>query len=204
MHVNKASIVLFLLLSTGVNALELNANCNSNCRTSYGELLGVTPSGVKAYSNCNGQCISFSSNKIDEKFTGIKWQCVEFARRWLMINKRLSFKGIDIAANIWTDINVYQDEFDDAIELATYENGSEVWPRKGDLIIYDKKLFGTGHVAVVIEVDSNNSVVYVAEQNYKNNKWKGLYSRKISYELIGNKFYIKDKLLLGWKQIVNK
>ena len=59
------------------------------CITTYGEKLGEN-NGVEAYSNCRALCVNREPNNISGKslslnkdvYTGIKWQCVEFVRRW--------------------------------------------------------------------------------------------------------------------------
>ena len=57
----------------------------------FGTVLGVAPGGVPAYS-CDYETWKEPREQRnwrhshDGVFTGAKWQCVEFARRWLLIN----------------------------------------------------------------------------------------------------------------------
>lgn len=39
--------------------------CVSDCASPYGQVLGATPGGVRAYSNCNGRCVVFEPNRVD-------------------------------------------------------------------------------------------------------------------------------------------
>lgn len=187
------------MASANVHALD-NFKCNSNCVTGYGELLGKTKNGVEAFSNCNNKCIVFEQNFFDNSVSGIKWQCVEFARRWLMENYGLMFKSVNIAADIWSDVDSYINiENDSKMSVTSILNGSTSLPVRGDLLIYNKSLFGTGHVAVVTAVSVKDKQIYIAEQNYKNEKWMEDHSRSIMYKEVEGRFWLDESDLLGWK-----
>jgi len=176
--------------------------CHSHCVSPYGQVLGETSSKVIAYSNCNNQCVDYTSNKINHVYTGIKWQCVEFARRWLLVNHGVVFDSINTAADMWAQINEYKEVgFGDKVQLETYKNGSEKMPIRGSLLIYEKALFSTGHVAVVVSIDKIKKNIYIAEQNFKNLKWPSNYSRAISYSKKGDTYWVHDEFLIGWKSI---
>lgn len=136
---------------------------------------------------------------------GIKWQCVEYARRWLYQNKNLSFNEVDYAYEIWTKINFYFDpDQDKKIPTANYLNKASRAPRVGDLLIYAKQFLQTGHVAVITEVDLEKKIVQVAEQNYNNQMWTKNYSREIVINITGLKtpnYELKEDYLLGWQSI---
>lgn len=182
---------------------ELPASCSSDCAAPYGVILGKTASGTASFSNCKADCVVFDPNK-DEKgtYTGIKWQCVEFARRWLMQNRGLSFGDVDVAADIWEKIDHFS-SLADGRENATlnYPNGSAVAPRQGDLLIYAREFLGTGHVAVVTSVDNGKGLVAVAEQNFENKKWPGQYARKIELIRRHGHYWLLDAYVLGWKRL---
>ena len=73
--------------------------------------------------------------------------------------------------------------------------------QKGDLLIYSQQFRGTGHVAVVSEVDSGNKLIYVSEQNNFNAKWENDYARAIPYVLLGGNIWVLDAYLIGWKRV---
>ena len=56
---------------------------------------------MPAYSNCNSNCVIFEPNHQQDIYTGIKWQCVEYARRWLLEEQGVVFGDVEIAADIW-------------------------------------------------------------------------------------------------------
>ena len=178
--------------------------CHNNCVNSYGKILGETTNKVVAYSNCNNQCVDYTINKVNHVFTGIKWQCVEFVRRWLFINKGLVFDSVNTAADMWQKTNVYKEVgFEDEVQVESYKNGSKKIPERGSLLIYNRALFSTGHVAVVVSIDKVNNIIYVAEQNYENKRWLSNYSRTISYDKKGDGYWLHDDFLIGWKSIKN-
>ena len=111
---------------------------------------------VPAYSNQNGQTNSSESNYIN---TGIKWQCVEYARRYLQTTRGITFDNVDGAFEIpsakFTTL--------DGTNLLRKTNDLKV----GSLVIWHKKYKHNspyGHVAVVSKIMPNG--IYVAEQNY--------------------------------------
>jgi len=180
---------------------QMPAACTQACINPYGTVLGTAQGNVPAYSNCKIGCVIFEPHYEWEVYTGIKWQCVEYARRWLYSQRGLVFGDVKYAVDIWQDITFYKDpENGNTVPVVNYPNGSSTRPARGDLLIYDKSLFGTGHVAVVTEVDDDRGVVRVAEQNFTNTRWQDNYSREIPLVHKDGHYYLEDDFLLGWKR----
>ncbi|MBZ0091563.1 MAG: CHAP domain-containing protein [Sulfuricellaceae bacterium] len=182
---------------------ELPPSCNTDCVTPYGEVLGRTADGTRSFSNCKAACVVFDPNRDEQgRYTGIRWQCVEFARRWLVQNRGVSFGDVDVAADIWDKVDHFSRVSDGREEAAdNYPNGSAVLPQQGDLLIYAREFLGTGHAAVVTAVDSAKGKVAVAEQNFKNQKWPGHYARNIEFIERHGHYWLLDGYLLGWKHM---
>ena len=201
------NLLLFALLAAAISIayaenteISLPPACQTECKTPYGTLLGESPRGIKAYSNCQSGCVIFEPNRWNGTYTGIKWQCVEYARRWLLINTGTVFGDVDIAADIWDRIDKLTDvKTKQSVPLESHLNGSIQAPEVGDLLIYAQAFNGTGHVAVVTGVDIKNGMLEVSEQNFNNESWTGDYARKLT--LINNQgnYWILDGYLLGWK-----
>jgi glutathionylspermidine amidase/synthetase len=187
-----------------IAATALPEACQSDCVTPYGQVLGAAPGTVTAYSNCNAKCVVVSPNKENGTYTGIKWQCVEFARRWLLDNQGVVYGDVDTAADIWNKIQSVTRVADNRqFPLQPYLNGSPEPPQVGDLLIYAKEYLNTGHVAVVTEVDLKVGVIRVAEQNFLNQKWPAnTYARQIDTVRRDGKYWVLDAYLLGWKRAV--
>jgi len=197
----------FLLLigvyasSVSAEALSLPQDCTESCVTPYGAVLGTTADGTQSYSNCQAKCVVFDPNRLDGIYTGIKWQCVEFTRRWLIRNRGLTFGDVDVAADMWALNSLTRLRDQASVPLKTYENGSPQQPRRGDLLIYGREFLGTGHAAIVLSVDYRKGIVRVAEQNFRNQKWPGHYARSIQFISKNGRYWLLDAYLLGWKQV---
>lgn len=175
--------------------------CQTHCASPYGQVLG-TVNQVTAYSNCNAQCVVRSPNYDQGTYTGIKWQCVEFARRWLLTQTGVVYGDVDTASDIWKLTTVTRPADNHTLPFETYTNGSHTAPQVGDLLIYAKEFLNTGHVAVITHVDLEEGEVRVAEQNFANLPWTADYARTISLVKQADNYWILDAYLLGWKHVV--
>jgi hypothetical protein len=145
----------------------------------HGMLLGTTVDGVKGF-NCNYDNNPEETSEEYERssfsngiYTGMKWQCVEFARRYWIQVYGVVLPPVSWAAHIF--------KMTTASRLGDYwivpirglpDKGTQP-PRKGDLLIYaSTPNQRVGHVAVIVEVLPNS--IRVAEQNNDNDQmWKG-------------------------------
>ena len=184
-----ASIVAFLIY---------NENKDPKHRSlQFGEVMGEVD-GIKAYSNYLAPKLENSeSNYYHKQFTGIKWQCVEFVRRYLIIKKQITFDQVDFAYNIM-DLKYFKTIHNvERVLIYKYKNG-DTFPQINDLIIWDKDVDDkkTGHVAVILEI--YNDYVKIGEQNWSNCKWEHKnYSRRIPIVNKNSKHYLKDKHIIG-------
>jgi len=208
----KALCIALLLISTAkadspevVKAeADIPAACKTKCVHEYGLTLGSSPAGIPAYSNCNAECVIFEPHHLQNIYTGIKWQCVEYARRWLLHEYGVVFGDVDIAADIWGLQSVVNPLTDEKFVLQSIVNGSNMLPQRGDLLIYVEEYLQTGHVAVVVKVDEEKQVVQVAEQNYLNTKWGAKFAREISYSKIKDRYWLLDAYLIGTKRVLRE
>ena len=190
-------------------------SCDNNCVTNFGSVLGEVD-GAIGYSNCKSTCIkpeySFmnlttkeisihSSNPNNDAlhYIGVIHQCVEYARKWWMLNQGITFGSIDSAFEI-----LYLTEAKDIYNhskfpLARSINGSAKRPpTRGDLIIYgadrNNPNWRHGHVAVVVNVDLKMGIVAIAEENYNNQPWQNpkSYSRQLRLFKVGNYYTLLD------------
>jgi len=183
-------------------AQSIPQQCETNCETRYGLELGSSPAGISAYSNCNSDCVIFEPNQFKNIYTGIKWQCVEYARRWLLHELGVVYGDVDIAADIWNLDQVTNPITGQVFKFDSMLNGSMTKPQRGDLLIYGREYLGTGHIAVVVAINEKQSILLIAEQNYLNTKWSGKFSREISYIKKAKQFWLLDTHLIGWKRVI--
>lgn len=199
---------LYVLSSPGLaeeSKTALPQACAKQCATTFGTLLGKSK-GVAGYSNCHPDCESDEWNiiTIDGKSvkTGMKWQCVEYARRWLNQRSKYTFASIDHAYQIWDLQSATSLVSQQTKSWLKYANGTtKEQPQANDLLIYNTKQGIHGHVSVITEV--KDGLVYIAEQNYANAPWeKPHYARSIPLikDEKGN-YSLKDLGVIGWMRI---
>ncbi|OMJ81967.1 hypothetical protein SteCoe_17453 [Stentor coeruleus] len=165
---------------------------------SFGTVLG-SYKNVEAYSNSR---INHNSGKnyINKHYTGYKYQCVEYSRRFLIITKQITFANIKCAYNIW-DLIVFQNLITgENFDILKFENGSFIPPKEDCLLIYNKGYkIPYGHVAVITKVNLSKGYVKIAEQNEREKIWKRNYARKLYIKCSQGKFIIQDKYpIIGW------
>ena len=140
----------------------------------FGEIIGITDQGVIAFSNENSD---HQSNYYQGIYTGLKYECVEFARRWLIIVYNITFDSVDHAKDIY-NLNYFSNN----IPIKKCINGSSDKISFSDLVIWTNQgeFKEYGHVAVVVKIKNNQ--IYIAEQNTTNKSWNGKkYSRKLLF-----------------------
>ena len=168
----------------------------------YHEILGTASSNVPAYSNGNDEHFSGESNGLHGIFTGYKWQCVEYARRWLLLRKTCTFRSIPTAGDMWTDLRYLERVTDgQKIPLVTHANGSSTKPMKDSILIYPRSQhLPFGHVAIITDVGTD--YVRIAEQNFRFHSWPSNYARQIPITYEQGRYFLRDRYRIsGWMEI---
>lgn len=178
----------------------------------FGTVLGYAPGNVAAYSSDYpsadpAQLPNRQSyrNHVDGVYTGYKWQCVEFARRWLLLNRGYVFDDIAMAYDIFRLQQVRVVGNNTTLPLHSFRNGSRRHPEPGCMLIWNEggEFDVTGHVAIVTEVFEDR--IRVAEQNVTHQRWpEGCdYSRELVVRIDDDGSYwircsYDDASILGW------
>ncbi len=178
----------------------------------FGTLLGVAPGDVAVYSSDYDSADDRAlptrhsyRNYIDDIYMGYKWQCVEFARRWLYLNLGYVFDDVAMAYDIFRLDAVRVVRENRILPLRSFRNGSKRRPEYGCLLIWNEggEFETTGHVAVVTEV--TDAYVRVVEQNYRHECWPAGqdYSRQIPATISEDDNYRLEcsagsAAILGW------
>lgn len=145
-------------------------------------LQGVTPHGTPAFSNQNDETFTAEVSKSGHFATGFRWQCVEFARRWLWDAKGLILPSIPMAAHIFYLGYVHDPALNRDVPTKSTRNGTTEPPVADSLIIYaqDSENF-VGHVGVIVE--ATETYIRVADQNRFFHHWEGkTYSKEFPVE----------------------
>lgn len=170
----------------------------------YNQVLGIASSNVPAYSNGNDEYFSGERHFVHGIFTGFKWQCVEFARRWLLLRKTCIFRNIGSASDAWQDLPSIERVTDGRkFPLIAHLNGSSVMPKKDSLLIYPRcRDLPFGHIAIITDVTRDG--IRIGEQNYHFHRWSGNYARQIPMKFKDGGYQLKDRYaIIGWMEIVD-
>ena len=144
----------------------------------FGSIIGIAPGNVPVYSSDyeSADDTEFPDRKsyrsyLDGQYMGQKWQCVEFARRWLYVNFGCVFDEVAMAYDIFRLRSVRHVESGGRLPLAAFRNGSKRAPEPGGMLIWDEggKFSTTGHVAIITEVGAD--FIRIAEQNFRHHAW---------------------------------
>jgi CHAP domain len=156
--------------------------------------------GVKVYYNGGVSHTDGRNTAADGYNIGMKWQCVEFVKRYYY--EYLHHKMPDTFGNAkdFYDIKLADSTFNTARGLWQYSNvGSKRPPKPNDIIVYSGTLSNPyGHVSIVYAVQKNNDgsqSVFVIQQN------PGPYGKsRVSYPLAlkNGKYRIANDRILGW------
>ena len=133
---------------------------------------------------------------------GLKWQCVEYARRWTFVRKGAIFPSVEGAKDMWNQLTYVQRVVDQKrYALKRHENGSPYPPRNESYLIYpQQKDMPYGHVSVIVQVLPR--AIRVAEQNFYFTYWKHHFAREIPVTLRDGRYYIEDQYqVYGWMEI---
>jgi glutathionylspermidine amidase/synthetase len=133
----------------------------------FGTLLGYAPGGVAIYSSnyssLNPQDYPDDAtfrSYIGNEYMGHKWQCVEFARRFLFLTYGFVFTDVGMAYEIFSLRFLREVVNDNILPLQAFANGSRRPPIAGSLLIWQKggEFKHTGHVAVITQLVGNKVV----------------------------------------------
>ncbi len=178
----------------------------------FGAVLGIAPGDVPAYSSdyetADDRLLPNRHayrSYLDGIYMGYKWQCVEFARRWLYVNRGYIFDDVAMAYEIFRLRSVRLVKEDRMLPLRSFRNGARRHPEPGCLMVWSEggEFERTGHVAVVTEVYPDR--IRLAEQNVGHRPWvNGCdYSREIPARITEDGAYwvrgsFSDASILGW------
>lgn len=150
--------------------------------------------GVMVYYNGSVTNVSGRNITKDNYNLGLKYQCVEFIKRYYY--EYLKHKMPDTYGHAKDYFNkaVPDGGKNEARNLIQYTNGSKAKPKPNDILILSPTVFNQyGHVSIVVKVTDDR--VEVIQQN------PGPFSgsrEKYSLGYNNNQWTIKNKRILGW------
>ena len=170
--------------------------------------VGVALSQLEAHSEVS--CSIWCGMKL---YYGCKYQCVEFARRWLIHALGVTFGDVVMAFEIFDMQSAFSVREEAPIPWLSVNNGSAARPEIGSALIWTAggQFEGTGHVAIITEVGDDH--VNIAEQNVFHVAWPDgqNYARSLSliHDTATGGYTIMDPRLVegtrisGWKTLAD-
>lgn len=150
--------------------------------------------GVKVYYNGRIGNVSSRSLSADQYNFGLKYQCVEFVKRYYYEHLRHKMPDTYGHAKDFFISNLPDGAFNEQRALAQYRNPSQSKPQVNDLLVYSPTLFNPyGHVAIVSAVQPNS--MEIIQQN------PGIWGNpRQRYQLVeeAGRWRIKKQRILGW------
>ncbi len=123
---------------------------------------------------------------------GLKWQCVEFVKRYYYEHLNHKMPNSYGHAKDFFNANLLDGVLNKDRNLNQFTNGSASKPKLNDLVIFKGNTFNPyGHVAIISKVDDDE--IEVVQQNVGKN------SREIfDLDFKNEKWTIDDSSILGW------
>jgi surface antigen len=193
MKIKHGLYLLIGLLFIGVAGLWIVKHVNLNPSYTIGQPIDSL-NGVYVYYNGGASNVSGRNLMADGYNLGLKYQCVEFVKRYYY--EYLNHKMPDSYGNAkdFFDLKLKDGQKNKQRDLIQYQNPSQTKPKVGDLLIFKGTIFNKyGHVAIVSKVTDRE--IEIIQQN----PGQFAQSRKtISLNKQGDKWQIKKKRILGW------
>ncbi len=123
---------------------------------------------------------------------GLKWQCVEFVKRYYYKHLNHKMPNSYGHAKDFYNMNLNDGELNRDRNLLQFSNGSKLKPKVDDLVVFKGNMFNSyGHVAVISKV--SDSEIEIIQQNV------GTTSREtFTLKFKNNLWYVRKSSILGW------
>lgn len=192
MVILKKIIMVSVLVFVVVVVYILSTYCNLNVNMQRGTVVDSL-NGVYVYYN-GGVNQASGRNVVDGYNIGMKYQCVEFIKRYYYEYYHHKMPDSYGHAKSFFDKKLSNGEINVSRGLIQYKNGEGVLPQIGDICVFDGYLFNPyGHVAIISRVSIDE--VELIQQNYGymsgSRKHLGLAKSGLGWK-------IQNKRILGW------
>jgi surface antigen len=156
-------LVFVLLAACGV--LFAIQQYENKCSPVVSKEIGVETDSykeVKVFNNGEDYVKDYGKNySKDGYYYGLKWQCVEYIKRFYYDAKGHKMPDVLGHAKDFFDESVNQGELNKKPNLLQYRNGDNMKPHPDDLIVFTDTYYG--HVAIVTEV--TDADIEIIQQN---------------------------------------
>ena len=184
---------LTVLLILSFIAIPFLKKFNFNNKYTIGQTIDSL-NGVPVYFNGGVDNVLDRSITKDGYNLGLKYQCVEFVKRYYYEYLHHKMPDSYGHAKDYFDKTLTDGQKNEKRNLTQYTNSSKTKPQISDLIIFSGTFFNRfGHVAIISNV--SDSEVEIIQQN---SGPFGKTREKFSVKSINGKWEINNKRVLGW------
>jgi len=192
-HSNFIALPLLLIafIFTIISCSNNQENSTSFRKLSIGSELDSL-NGVKVYYNESFSNTSGRNVTSDGYNLGLKYQCVEFVKRYYFEHYNHKMPNAWGNAKDFFLKKLKDGQLNHDRGLIQCKNGSKFKPEVGNIVVFDGSMFNRyGHVAIISKVSENE--IEVIQQNCGT-------SARVDYPLIhkNSGFTIKESRILGW------
>lgn len=150
--------------------------------------------GVYVYSNGKTSNVSGRNIAPDGYNLGLKYQCVEFVKRYYYEHLGHSMPESYGHAKDFFDPSLKDGQLNTARNLVQYRNNGKEKPRVDDILVFKENNFNPyGHIAIVADIQGDQ--IEIIQQN------AGPFSssrESFKLEPASHKWIVKNSNLLGW------
>jgi surface antigen len=196
----KKRIIWFLLIVIMLfAAVKFSKKVNLNPQLEIGQKVDSL-NGVFVYYNGGVSNVNGRNTSVDGYNIGLKWQCVEFVKRYYF--EKLNHKMPDALGNAkdFFDAKLEDSTLNEKRNLMQFKNGSTSKPNVEDLLIYDGTLTNSyGHVSIVSSVGERE--IEIIQQN------PGPFGKpreRFSLTFLNGKWMIGNNRIFGWLRVNNR
>ena len=181
--------LLFLLLSLGLLGFSVFYKTDINKTVNIGDTIDNL-NGVAVYHNGPTSNV-LGRNTVDGYNLGLKYQCVEFVKRYYYHHQHHKMPDSWGHAKSFFNQSVSDGAINKQRNLTQYTNPSSSKPQVDDILIFDGNPTNEfGHVAIISKVTKNK--IEIVQQNMP----KSRVNHTIMYK--DNKWTIVGSDILGW------
>lgn len=189
----KTPLIYIAILSLGVTGFFTWTAKEEKSTKVIGQAIDSL-NGVKVYYNGSVTNVSGRNLTKDNYNLGLKYQCVEFVKRYYYEYLKHKMPDTYGHAKDYFNASIPDGGKNTARNLIQYINGSKTKPRPNDILVLSPTLFNPyGHVSIVVKASDDG--VEVIQQNPG-----PLSASRESYHLVqtNHQWTIKNKRILGW------
>ncbi|MCM0147178.1 CHAP domain-containing protein [Photobacterium galatheae] len=161
----KFALTLFLISFLGVGAYQIVTKVNLNPQYQVGDEIDAL-NGIAVYYNGGVNHVSERNLSADGYNIGLKYQCVEFIKRYYFEYLNHRMPDTYGHAKDFFDKGLKSGELNSQRDLIQFSNGTGALPKVNDIVVYDASILNPyGHVAIVSQVNSETQSIEIIQQN---------------------------------------